>query len=336
MLSVFLACEDPYATADLFTGRLGWRLVFATPRDSADRLACVSLGDAQVMLGTDDEEFLPAASREHRGAGVTVYVRLPDAADIAAVHARHAEAGVATAPLSTREWGEGAFDARIAGYRFLITQEGTVGGMPSTITADDLESAVRLAVTVLEKAPDGAWDGKAGGLEWTCWETVEHLSDDLFAYAAQLGARPKNREVPFLWESRRPGGPANVTYADRDAGPSGLLEVLEACGAMLVALVRTTPPDVRAHHVFGASDPEGFAAMGIVETLVHTHDIAQGLGLTWDPPADLVARTLARLFPDAPRDTAPWPTLLWATGRGDLPGHARVTKWRWTGTPHLN
>ncbi|MER6815109.1 hypothetical protein ABT299_38065 [Spirillospora sp. NPDC000708] len=336
MLSVFLACEDPYATADFFTGSLGWRQVFATPRDSADRLACVALGDAQVMLGTDDEEFLPAASREHRGAGVTVYVNLPGTVDIADVHARHSAAGVVTVPLAVREWGERAFDARIAGYRFLIAQDGTVGGMSSTVTADDVEAAVRLAVDVLKEAPEGAWDGRAGTLEWTCWETVEHLSDDLFAYAAQLGARPKDREVPFLWEARRPGGPANVTYADRAAGPRGLLEVLVACGAMLAALVRTTPSDVRAHHVFGASDPEGFAAMGIVETLVHTHDLAQGLGLAWDPPADLCARVLARLFPDAPRDTDPWPTLLWATGRGDLPGRPRVTTWRWNGAPRVS
>ena len=37
--------------------------------------------------------------------------------------------------------------------------------------------------------------------------------------------------------------------------------------------------------------------MGVVETLVHTHDVAAGLGLTWTPPAGLCARALARLFP---------------------------------------
>ncbi len=30
---------------------------------------------------------------------------------------------------------------------------------------------------------------RAGTPEWDCWETVEHLSDDLFCYAAQLGPR---------------------------------------------------------------------------------------------------------------------------------------------------
>ncbi|TDD81402.1 hypothetical protein E1293_18655 [Actinomadura darangshiensis] len=210
--------------------------------------------------------------------------------------------------------------------------------MPSStdaVTAEDLDLAVGLAVAALREAPDDAWDGKAGTLEWTCWETVEHLADDLFAYAAQLGpkAPPLNTEVPFVWASRRPGGPANVVHADRDAGPAGLLQVLDSCGGLLAAMVRTASPDVRAHHVFGASDGEGFAAMGILETVVHTHDLAEGLGLPWEPPADLCARVLRRLFPDAPRDTPPWPTVLWATGRGELPGRPRLTSWRWEGNP---
>ena len=207
--------------------------------------------------------------------------------------------------------------------------------LSSPVTADDLDHAVQLAVAALRAAPSGAWDGKAGPLEWDCWETVEHLSDDLFAYAVQLGPRtpPLDGNVPFVWESRRPGGPANAVHADRAAGPAGLLQVLEASGALLVAMVRTTPSRVRAFHSHGVSDPEGFAAMGVVETLVHTRDLADGLGLGWTPPADLCARVLARLFPDAPRTTDPWPTLLWATGRAELPGHPRRTAWRWHSAP---
>lgn len=197
--------------------------------------------------------------------------------------------------------------------------------------ADDLHDTVRLAVGALRAAPPDAWEGKAGTLEWDCWETVEHLADDLFAYAVQLGpaAPPLDGDVPFVWQARRPGGPANAVHADRTAGPAGLLQVLEACGALLVAMVRTAPPETRAHHSYGVSDPEGFAAMGLVETLVHTHDLAAGLGLSWQPPAAPCARALARLFPAAPTGTPPWPTLLWATGRAELPGHPRVTEWRW-------
>lgn len=207
------------------------------------------------------------------------------------------------------------------------------------ITADDLQHAVRLSLAALRgavsvtTAPD--WQRPAGGLTWSCWETVEHLADDLFAYAAQLGidAPALGTEVPFLWERRREGGPANVTYADPKAGTAGLLQVLESCGALLTAVVRTVPADRRAYHCFGLSDAEGFAAMGIVETLVHTHDIATGLGVPFHPPAGLCGQVLTRLFPGAPTDTDRWPTLLWATGRGELPGRERLTSWRWFAAP---
>lgn len=127
MLSVFLACDDPYETARQMTEQLGWRLEFATPAGSDDKAAVVSLGGAQVRLGTADEQWLAADAREHRGAGVTVYVRLPQTEDIAAVHERHAAGGVVTRALGQRPWGELAFDALIAGYRFLISQETLAG-----------------------------------------------------------------------------------------------------------------------------------------------------------------------------------------------------------------
>ncbi|MFV8131685.1 hypothetical protein [Streptomyces syringium] len=212
----------------------------------------------------------------------------------------------------------------------------THGHPREPVTADDVRLAVRLAVTALRGAPAADWKAKAGSLDWDCWETVEHLSDDLFAYAAQLGPEepPLDGEVPFLWTRQRPGAPANVIVADPAAGPAGLLRVLEASGALLVAMVRTASPEVRAYHVFGISDPEGFAAMGVVETLLHTHDVAEGLGVGWNPPADLCGRVLDRLFPDAPVDTDRWRTLLWATGRAELPGLARVTPpWQWHGAP---
>jgi hypothetical protein len=139
--------------------------------------------------------------------------------------------------------------------------------------------------------------------------------------------------VPFAAGSRRPGGPDTAIRADHAAGAAGLLQVQEASGALLIAMVRTTPPRVRAYHSSGVSDPEGFAAMGIVETLVHTHDLAEGLGLGWTPPARLCGRALGRLFPDAPGGTGSWPALLWATGRAELPGHPRLTSWRWSGAP---
>ncbi|MGW0998965.1 hypothetical protein [Streptomyces sp. NPDC002520] len=206
------------------------------------------------------------------------------------------------------------------------------------VTAADVERAVRLAVSALRRAEGADWSVRAGSLEWDCWETVEHLADDLFSYAVQLGPEnpPANTHVPLAWSRRRPGGPANAVFADREAGPAGLLQVLDAGGALLTAIVRTSAPTVRAHHIFGVSDPEGFAAMGVVETLVHTHDVAEGLGADWTPPADLCDRVLNRLFPHAPTGTDRFQTLLWATGRAELPGRPRLDTWRWYGVPRAD
>jgi hypothetical protein len=203
------------------------------------------------------------------------------------------------------------------------------------VTAADVRAAVHLACDTLAGAVDRDWRVPAGELDWDCWETVEHIADDLFAYAGQLGPRKPSVEgpVPFGWDYRRPGGPALTIYAVPADGQAGLVQVLEASGALLAAMAEVTPPGVRAYHVYGASDPEGFAAMGVVEVLVHMRDVTAGLELPWEPPREMCARVLHRLFPDAPAGTDRWQALLWATGRVALPDRARLTSWRWNGTP---
>jgi hypothetical protein len=71
--------------------------------------------------------------------------------------------------------------------------------------------------------------------------------------------------------------------------------------------------------------------MGVVETLVHTYDVATALGLHWRPPAEICVPVLARLFPDAPPGD-PSDVLLWCTGRTVFDGRPRRTQWRWDGT----
>jgi hypothetical protein len=88
------------------------------------------------------------------------------------------------------------------------------GSVVSPVTADDVDLAVRLAVGVLREAPAAGWDGKAGSLEWDCWETLEHLADDLFYYAVQLGPQspPLDTHVPIALSQKRPGGPWNFLF----------------------------------------------------------------------------------------------------------------------------
>ncbi|MDX2825397.1 N-acetyltransferase [Streptomyces ipomoeae] len=187
--------------------------------------------------------------------------------------------------------------------------------------------AVEHSIARLRTVVDQDWEGtKAGRLEWNCRRTAEHIASDLIAYAGQLAGRATTAYVPFRIDTQECDGNAD------------LLHVIETTGALLAATIRATPRDVRAFHPhpFRWADREGFAAMGIIEVLVHTHDIVEGLGLPpYEPPAELCESVLARLFPDVRPGDDPWVTLLWATGRCDLPGRAPVTEWRWHNPLHI-
>ncbi|MDG9726057.1 GNAT family N-acetyltransferase [Streptomyces sp. DH41] len=185
---------------------------------------------------------------------------------------------------------------------------------------EQVEEAVASAVALLRTATDRDWEATAAGrLKWSCRETAEHIAGDLIAYAGQLAGRATEAYVPF-----------EITFDD-GTDNEGVLHVIETTCALLAATLRTTPREVRAFHPypFRSANREGFAAMGVTEVLAHTHDIAEGLGLAYEPPAELCADVLARIFPHVRPGDDPWRTLLWATGRGELPGRAPVTAWRW-------
>lgn len=180
--------------------------------------------------------------------------------------------------------------------------------------AHDVDRAVAEMLQVLVPQQDRDWAVPAGPLEWSCWRTAAHVAHDLVAYAGQVAARPDDAYLPF-----------DLTVRD-GTSPRDVLRVVRAAGGLLAAAIRTAAPDARAWH-WGPADPGGFAALGVNETLVHTWDVAQGLGLDWTPPAPLAAKVLARLFPDAPAGDPPQ-VLLWCTGRTALPGHPRRGEWR--------
>ncbi|MFF7458022.1 maleylpyruvate isomerase N-terminal domain-containing protein [Kitasatospora sp. NPDC008115] len=186
------------------------------------------------------------------------------------------------------------------------------------LDGDDVRAALGELTAVLgPAAEDGGarWDAPAGPLEWSCRETAAHIAHDLLAYAGQLAARPGDRYLPLDLTVRPEAGPAEV------------LTVVTACAHLLATALDAAPPELRAYH-YGPCDPAGFAAMGVTETLLHTHDIALGLGLEWRPPRRLTSAVLARLFPDAPAGD-PVDVLLWCTGRGELDGRPRLTSWSW-------
>lgn len=183
--------------------------------------------------------------------------------------------------------------------------------------AHDVEAVTDEMLRTLRGHGDLDWDSPAGDLTWSCRDTLAHVADDLIVYAAQLAGEAEASYAPF------------DVVVHPGADPDGILRVVAAGGALLASTVRTAHPGARGWHPFGVADPGGFAAMGVVEVLLHTHDIARGLGIEWTPPADSCRAVLGRLFPDAPDGPSPVEVLLWATGRGELAGHPPVREWRW-------
>ena len=176
------------------------------------------------------------------------------------------------------------------------------------------------ATSEMQRALGGStsadWSVAAGDLDWSCWQTGAHIADDLFSYASQVLAQPAQGYLP-IEAAIEPGAP-----------PAAVLESIAMCGELLRLAVESAATDSRAWHPCGTSDPEGFAAMGVVEVLVHTHDIAKGLAIAWEPPAELSRHVLLRLFPDAPEGD-PAAVLLWCTGRAALGDRPRRTQWGW-------
>jgi Mycothiol maleylpyruvate isomerase N-terminal domain len=183
-----------------------------------------------------------------------------------------------------------------------------------------MSDVVGLAVdemrAALTPASDLTWDVPAGDVEWTCRATAGHVADDLFSYASQVIAQPDCGYLPI------------EAVMEPRASNAEILRVVAMCGRLLSNAVDSASSDARAWHPHGTSDPEGFAAMGVVEVLVHTYDIAEGLELGWRPPSTLCAPVLQRLFPGAPEGDASH-VLLHLTGRQALAGRERLTDWAW-------
>ncbi|RIV40292.1 maleylpyruvate isomerase N-terminal domain-containing protein [Micromonospora radicis] len=177
----------------------------------------------------------------------------------------------------------------------------------------DVDQAVAEMLRVLTPYQSADWRCPAGTLDWSCWQTAAHVAHDLLAYAGQLAARPDSAYLPFDLVVRA------------DASPRDLLRVAAGAGRLLSSALATADSSARAWH-WGPTDPSGFAALGVNETLVHTYDITEGLGIRWQPPESLCRAVLTRLFPHAPAGD-PVQVLLWSTGRADLPGRPRPTSW---------
>lgn len=190
-----------------------------------------------------------------------------------------------------------------------------------TITPDDLAVMAGLCRDALLVRRDDDWDRPAANVEWTCRQTLEHVCLMGVAYGLRLAAR---------------------TTGDRDYAPVALgdativelIDTMHDSALLLAEVARAAPRTARAHHTAGMADPEGWLAMAIDETLIHTGDISEGFGDRFQPPDLLSRAVLDRLFPWWPSDQPPWPALQWANGRGALVSHPDPgASWLWHCAP---
>ena len=175
----------------------------------------------------------------------------------------------------------------------------------------DLLTAANASFATLGPLAEADWTVKAGEIDLTCRDTVDHIIGALVNYSSNLAMR-STHPLP------------RVRSANTQASIADLTTSVVTAATILAELVDAAPANARGFHPLGSPDPAGYAAMGCNEILVHTADIAMGLGVPFDPPNDLCARITTRLFPWAPSDLPGWEIELWCNGRIALPGHPRL------------
>lgn len=190
--------------------------------------------------------------------------------------------------------------------------------MPTVLKPALLDRAVTESAEALARGVDLDWSVPAHGLTWSCRSTAEHLADCHISYALLVTGRRMESYLPL------------ELVLEEKADIAGIVATVRATGAVLGSVLSTAPTDLVVWHPYGMADLSAVAGMGIIETLVHTWDIASALGLAFAPDADLCGLTLGRMFPEVPAGEDPWQALLWATGRSDLADRPRRTAWRWT------
>lgn len=147
--------------------------------------------------------------------------------------------------------------------------------------ADKFATVLSLVDAQLGKHVDRDWSGRAGTLDWSCRQTVDHLVDCLFSYGLQVSSRSQG---PFL--------PLGELHALPEATNRDLLVALRGVGELFANALRVAPVGPCAGDGLVQLDAEGWAQRGAYELLVHTHDIVSGLGERFSPPAALASWVL--------------------------------------------
>jgi hypothetical protein len=173
-----------------------------------------------------------------------------------------------------------------------------------------------LVAAAWTEGADRDWSVPAGTLEWSCTRTADHAVDTVLAPAFFLASRKLD------------GYPAGQPFTlGESPTPEVLVEGLVTASRILSAVVTVAQPDARAV-IWYRPEPEvrprdDFVPRAGLELILHSHDVCAGLGVAFEPPADLCERLrehtrdwpMWQLWSALPNTDDPWSDLLEASGR---------------------
>ena len=169
---------------------------------------------------------------------------------------------------------------------------------------------VATCVERLRSVTDRDWSVRASTLDWSCWETVDHMADCVFSYAVQLAGERRGDWLPLRQLHVLEGTP-----------PPQLVDTLEAVSRVFVAVLRTASETATASDGVLPLALDDWAARGAYELLLHTSDVCGGLAVSFEPPRPVCEWMLGstalwmfdRGIASAARD--PWDRALRGSGR---------------------
>jgi len=166
------------------------------------------------------------------------------------------------------------------------------------------------AVRALDGVADRDWSVRAGTLDWSCWQTVDHVTDCLFSYALQIAGQARDGWLRL-----------EELHAQRDATPRQLLDSLAAVSTMFAAVLAATPADRVASDSVLELGLADWVARGLNEVLLHTSDVLRGFDQPFEPDGAVCSFVLSTptlwmydgVEPSG--DVDAWRTMLAGSGR---------------------
>jgi hypothetical protein len=179
-----------------------------------------------------------------------------------------------------------------------------------TIGPDCVLAVAAVVVAALAPGVDADWSMQAGDVQWNVDQTISHMTGAPGKYALYLSSRSASYLAVRVWPVE------DATRRER-------LEAIEGCAAALAGVAAAAPRDAVGFHITGMRNAEQFLGYACYELLVHTYDVACGLGLPYAPPDDLCRLVIEHLHPDRDVQRPAWPFLVWLSGRP----HPAATGW---------